>query len=83
MPNIDENLAFAPAAELAALIADKQVSPVELAQLYFDRIERLDSELNSYLTLTRDDAMRAARDAEDAVLRGDALGRTARCANLH
>ena len=52
MPNIDENLAFTPASELAALIADKQVSPVELTQLYFDRIDRLDSQLNSYLTLS-------------------------------
>ena len=52
MPNIDENLAFVPSHELAALIADKQVSPVEVAQMYFDRIDRLDSQLNSYLTLT-------------------------------
>ncbi|MCY3637976.1 MAG: amidase [Chloroflexi bacterium] len=74
MPTIDENLAFTPASELAALIADKQVSPVELTQLYFDRIDRLDSQLNSYLTLTQDEAMQAARDAESAVMRGDALG---------
>ena len=74
MPNIDENLAFAPSHELAALIADRQVSPVEITQLYFDRIERLDSRLNSYLTLTQDEAMQSARAAEDAVMRGDALG---------
>ena len=74
MPNIDENLAFTPASELAALIADKQVSPAELTQLYFDRIDRLDSQLNSYLTLVQDEAMQAARDAESAVMRGDALG---------
>ena len=74
MPNIDENLAFAPASELAALIADKQASPVELTALYFERIERLDSQLNAYLTLCRDEAMQAAKDAENAVMRGDALG---------
>ena len=71
---MDENLAFAPAYEQAALIASKQVSPVELAAMYFERIERLDSRLNAYLTLTRDEAMAAARAAEDAVTRGDALG---------
>ena len=70
---MDENLAFAPAYEQAALIANKQVSPVELAAMYFERIERLDSRLNAYLTLTRDEAMAAARAAEDAVMRGDAL----------
>ena len=74
MPNIDENLAFAPSHKLAALIADKQVSPVEITQLYYDRIERLDSQLNSYLTLTQDEAMQSARAAEEAVMRGDALG---------
>ena len=74
MPNIDENLAFAPSHELAALIADKQVSPVEITQLYFERIDRLDSQLNSYLTLSRDKAMESAKAAEDAVVRGDELG---------
>ena len=74
MPSIDENLAFAPASELRALIGDKQVSPVELTALYYDRIDRLDSQLNAYLTLCRDEAMQAASDAEDAVMRGDALG---------
>ena len=73
MPNIDENLAFAPSHELAALIADKQVSPVEITQLYCDRIERLDSQLNSYLTLTPDLAMESAWAAEEAVMRGDEL----------
>ena len=74
MPNINENLAFTPASELAALIADKQVSPVELTALYFERIERLDGQLHAYLTLCRDEAMQAAKDAENAVMRGDALG---------
>ena len=74
MPNIDENLAFAPASDLRALIADRQVSPVELTALYFERIDRLDSQLHAYLTLCRDEAMQAAKDAEDAVMRGDALG---------
>ncbi|MCI0440134.1 MAG: amidase, partial [Chloroflexi bacterium] len=70
----DEKLAFAPASELVELIANKKVSPVEVTQLYFSRIERLDSKLNAYLTLTHDEAMRSARAAEQAVMRGGALG---------
>ncbi|MXY46261.1 MAG: amidase [Chloroflexi bacterium] len=73
MPKTEENLAFASAAELRALIGDKQVSPVELTALYFERIDRLDSQLNAYLTLTREDALEAAKDAEAAVMRSDAL----------
>ena len=71
---VDEELAFAPATEHLRLIADRHVSPVELTQLYLDRIDRLDPQLHSYLTVTRDEAMRAARSAEDAVVRGDSLG---------
>ncbi len=71
---MDEKLAFAPASELKSLIATKQVSPVELTELYFERIDRLDPSLNSYLTLTRDEAMETAKAAEQAVVRGDELG---------
>jgi len=74
MPNIDENLAFAPATELRELIAEKQVSPVEITQLYLDRIDRLDPQLNSYLTVTSEIALDAARKAEQAVTDGDELG---------
>ena len=74
MPSIDDNLAFAPASELRDMIADKQVSPVELTELYFERIDRLDSQLHAYLTLCSDEAMESAKDAENAVMRGDELG---------
>ena len=69
-----EQLAYASATELLRLIAGKQVSPVELTELFLGRIERLDGRLNSFLLLTRDAAMEQARAAEAAVLRGDELG---------
>ena len=70
----DDELAFASATDLLGLIASKRVSPVELTELYFSRIERLDSRLNSYLLLTRDEAMKTAKAAEGAVVRGEELG---------
>ena len=70
----NEQLAYASATELLRLIAGKQVSPVELTELFFSRIERLDSRLNSFLLLTREAALAQARAAEAAVLRGDELG---------
>ena len=69
-----EELAYCSATELLELIAAGQVSPVELTELYCERIDRLDPQLNSYLLLTRDSAMEAAREAEAAVVRGDELG---------
>ena len=71
---IDENLAFAPASELRKLTAGKEVSPVELTEMYLRRIDRIDSRLDSYLTVAHDQAMSAARAAEEAVMRGDELG---------
>ncbi|ETX08853.1 amidase [Candidatus Entotheonella palauensis] len=71
---MDDNLAFAPAFEHRELIASKQISPVELTELYFRRIEQLDGQLHAYLTLTHDEAMAAAKAAEAAVMRGDELG---------
>ena len=71
---VDERLAFAPATDLLELIAAKQVSPVELAEMFFERIDRLDPQLNSFLLLTRDLALLQAQAAEDAVMRGERLG---------
>ena len=70
----NEQLAYASATELLRLIAGKQVSPVELTELFFSRIERLDTRLNSFLLLTREAALAQARAAEAAVVRGDELG---------
>ena len=71
---IETDIAFAPATELKDLIARKEVSPVEVTELYLSRIDALDSQLNSYLTVTRDEALAGARAAEDAVMRGESLG---------
>jgi amidase len=54
-------LAFLPALEQARLIRDGEVSSVELVQLYLDRIERLDPEVNAYVTVCADEALAEAR----------------------
>ena len=74
MPNIDENLAFAPAHQLAGLIADKHITSVELTELYLSRMERLDGQLHSYLTPTPEIALEQAKNADDATARGESLG---------
>jgi amidase len=76
MPDITatRDLAFAPALELARRIKVKELSPVELVDVFLARIEAIDPELNSYITVAGDHACRAARDAEAAVQAGDDLG---------
>jgi amidase len=67
---VSDELAFSSALELAARVRAGEVSPVELAQLYLDRIERLDGELNSYVTVDADGALAAAREPRDGPFRG-------------
>src|SRR2546427_5287849 len=62
------------AAETAVAIKTKQVSPVEVVQAYLARIERLDGHLRAYITVLRDEALAAARQAEQVLMRGDNMG---------
>jgi amidase len=59
-------LAFSSASEQARLIRRRELSPVELVQTYLERIDRLDPQLNAYVTVDGDAALAQARDAEAA-----------------
>ena len=71
---VNGDLVFLSATQQAALVRDKQLSPVELVSAYLDRIDRLDGRLRAYITVCREAALAAARRAEDAVSRGASLG---------
>ncbi len=55
------DLAFSPALTQAQLIRDGEVSPLELVELYLQRIEQLDSQLGSYFTVMAESAIADAR----------------------
>jgi amidase len=57
-----DDLAFRPALEQAALVRAGEVSSEELVRLYLERIERLDPQLNSYVTVDSEQALAAARE---------------------
>jgi aspartyl-tRNA(Asn)/glutamyl-tRNA(Gln) amidotransferase subunit A len=65
-----QELAFHPVAQLGPLLAQRKVSPVELVQAYLDRILSLDERLHAYITVCADEALAAARQAEDEIIRG-------------
>ncbi|MCI0780271.1 MAG: amidase [Chloroflexi bacterium] len=71
---MDADMAFAPATELRRLIQCKEVSIVELVELFYQRIDSINPRLNAYLALCQDQALDQARSAQDAVQRGDSLG---------
>ena len=63
-------LAFTPALEQAAMLRSGEVSPVELTDLYLERIEQLNPKLDAYLTVAADGARERARQAEKQLAGG-------------
>ena len=57
---MDSEMAFAPATELRQLIRSKDISVVELVEMFYRRIEELNPRLNAYLALCPDQALVAA-----------------------
>jgi amidase len=55
------DLAFTSALEQAQLIRQREVSPLELVELYLERIQRLDAQLGSYFTVTAEMALAEAK----------------------
>lgn len=59
-----EDLAFRSALELSDLIKRREISPVEVVGAYLERVDKFDSTLNAFVTLLPDEALDAARAAE-------------------
>ncbi len=59
-------------AQLAAELRLRHYSSVELTQHYLERIQRLDPQLNSFITVATESALAAAAQADQALKRGDA-----------
>ena len=67
-----DEICWMSATDLARAIRRKQLSPVEVTQAVLNRIERLNSQLNAFVTLTPQAAMREARRAERALMQRSA-----------
>jgi aspartyl-tRNA(Asn)/glutamyl-tRNA(Gln) amidotransferase subunit A len=61
-------------AEAGERIREREVSPVELAEAYIGRIERLDPAINAYVLRTPERAIDDARRAADEIARGQYRG---------
>lgn len=69
----DRDLMFTPAHEQRDMIANGQISSVELTQAALRRIAALDDKLNAFITVDEAGAVQAAQGADAAVARGDEL----------
>ncbi len=58
--------------ELAAALARKKISSVELTQLFLNRIEKLNPALNAFITVDAKKSLAQARSADDSIAKGRA-----------
>jgi len=65
------DLAFAGIARQAELVRSGEISSVELVQLYLERIERIDPQLNSFRTVLAERALADAGQADSRRTAGD------------
>jgi Asp-tRNA(Asn)/Glu-tRNA(Gln) amidotransferase A subunit family amidase len=73
-PGSVNDLDYTSATDLTRAIRERQLSPVELLDHVLERAQRLQPALNAFVTLDTERARVVAREAEAAVMRGDALG---------
>jgi amidase/aspartyl-tRNA(Asn)/glutamyl-tRNA(Gln) amidotransferase subunit A len=75
MPAAEDLAKTESAAALAQKIRRKEVSPVEVVDAAIARIEAHNPKINALIVFGYDDARRAAKEAEAAIMRGEDVGR--------
>ncbi len=68
------DICFLPATELAIRIRNRDLPAVEVMEAHLSRIERVNPEVNAIVTLTPEEAMDAAHDADERLARGEQVG---------
>lgn len=62
---------FSTISELSRQLANKEISSKELTSLYLDRIEEHDPKLNSFITVSKDHALKQAELADAKIAAGE------------
>jgi amidase len=71
---MDTELCYRTLTAAARLLRRREISPVELTRAVLSRIERFDSQLRSYITVTPERALASARQAERELAAGTDRG---------
>jgi len=74
VPEAISSVPWTSAQEIASQIRTKAVSPVEVARVHLDRIERLNPSLNAFVDCRPEVVLAQARVAEKSVMSGEPLG---------
>lgn len=65
-----EDVAFWPVTQLAQLLRTRQVTSVELTEMYLARLKRYDPQLKCVVTLTEERALAQAKQADEEIANG-------------
>ena len=60
----NSEVAFLSAAATARAVRAGELTPTQAVQAYLERIDRMDSRLSAFITVTREEALGEARDVE-------------------
>ena len=74
LPARDEDIAFAPVTHLAHWIETRKLTSERLTNIYLKRIEQFDPKLHCVITLTRELALKQARQADAEIAAGKYRG---------
>ena len=67
-------ICFTSATDLARLVKNREISPVEIMDAIISRIEQYNVSINAFSDLCFDNALKAAQKAESVVVKNNTLG---------
>ncbi|GFZ17286.1 amidase family protein [Actinidia rufa] len=73
-PKSEEDIAFMSVLELGQLIKTKQITSLELTQIFLNRLKRYNPVLEAVVTCTEELAYEQAKEADELLARGTYLG---------
>src|SRR5450755_2751313 len=74
LPAHDEDIAFAPVTQLSRWIETRKLTSERLTNIYLKRLEQFDPKLHCVITLTRDLALKQAKQADTEIAAGKYRG---------
>jgi Asp-tRNA(Asn)/Glu-tRNA(Gln) amidotransferase A subunit family amidase len=74
LPTSDADIAFAPVTQLSRWIEKRQISSERLTNIYLDRLQKFNPQLRCAITITRDLALRQAKQADQEIAAGKYRG---------
>ena len=74
LPANDRDIAFAPVAQLSHWIEKRQLTSERLTRIYLDRLEKFNPQLRCAITITRELALKQAKQADAEIASGKYRG---------